>query len=46
MKNTDLMYEENDTSLRPQYLDEYVGQKELKEMMNVFIQTAKKKKKT
>jgi len=46
MKNTDLMYEENDTSLRPQYLDEYVGQKELKEMMNVFIQTAKKRQET
>lgn len=46
MKNTDLMYEENDTNLRPQLLKEYVGQKELKEMMNVFIQTAKKRAET
>lgn len=46
MKNTDLMYEENDTDLRPQLLKEYVGQKELKEMMNVFIQTAKKRAET
>ena len=41
MKNTDLMFEENESTLRPQLLKDYVGQKNLKEMLNVFIQTAK-----
>ena len=30
-----------ETSLRPKYLDEYVGQDEIKEMMNIYIKTAK-----
>lgn len=33
--------DEVESSLRPQTLDEYVGQNELKEMMRVFIHTAK-----
>ena len=46
MKNTDLMLEENESTLRPQTLKEYVGQSNLKEMLNVFIQTAKKRSET
>ena len=30
-----------ETSLRPKYLDDYVGQDEIKEMMNIYIKTAK-----
>lgn len=41
MKNNDLMFEENDSTLRPQFLKDYVGQSNLKEMLNVFIKTAK-----
>ena len=33
--------EEIEINLRPQTLDEYVGQEEVKEMMKVFITTAK-----
>ena len=33
--------EEKDLSLRPQTLDDYVGQKEAKEMLSVYIQAAK-----
>lgn len=33
--------DEIETSLRPKYLKEYVGQSELKEMMEIFIKTAK-----
>lgn len=33
--------EDEDISLRPQYLNEYVGQKDLKENLNVFIKAAK-----
>ena len=40
VKIEDLMFEENESGLRPQSLKEYVGQSELKEMLNVFIQTA------
>ena len=32
---------EDDASLRPQRLDDYVGQKELKENMRVFVKAAK-----
>ncbi len=39
--NDDLMFEENESTLRPQTLNDYVGQTNLKEMLNVFIQTAK-----
>jgi Holliday junction DNA helicase RuvB len=41
MEKDDLLFEENENSLRPRKLTEYIGQKELKEMLNVFIQTAK-----
>lgn len=40
MGKEDLLFEENEGSLRPQRLNEYIGQKELKEMLNVFITTA------
>lgn len=43
MEKYDLIFEENDNNLRPRYLKEYVGQNEMKEMLNVFIQTAKKR---
>ena len=33
--------DEIESSLRPQTLKEYVGQEELKEMMEIFIKTAK-----
>ncbi len=32
---------EDDASLRPQRLDDYVGQKELKENMRIFVKAAK-----
>ena len=35
--------ENYDKSLRPQQLDDYVGQSELKEMLNIYIQTALKR---
>lgn len=38
--------DDSDLSLRPQTLDEYVGQKELKELLNIFIQTAKLRNET
>ena len=40
------MFEENEASLRPQVLKDYVGQTNLKEMLNVFIQTAKIREET
>ncbi len=40
MVKEDLLLDENEGSLRPQRLNEYIGQKELKEMLNVFITTA------
>lgn len=46
MDKHDLMFEENEASLRPQFLKEYVGQTNLKEMLNVFIQTAKIREET
>ena len=33
--------DEIETTLRPQSLKEYIGQNELKEMMKIFIETAK-----
>lgn len=43
-KNINLLGEENqeelDKSLRPQTLQDYVGQEDIKEMLNVFIKTA------
>ena len=46
MEKNDLMFEENESSLRPQYLKDYVGQSNLKEMLNVFIQTAIRREET
>lgn len=46
MQNSDLMFDENESSLRPQVLNDYVGQTNLKEMLNVFIQTAKLREET
>lgn len=43
MIKDDYIFEENDASLRPQYLNAYVGQSNLKEVLNIFIQTAKKR---
>ncbi|MFA6661569.1 MAG: Holliday junction branch migration DNA helicase RuvB, partial [Bacilli bacterium] len=41
MEKNDLMFEDNETTLRPKTLREYVGQENLKEMLNIYIQTAK-----
>ena len=46
MEKNDLMFEENESSLRPQHLKDYVGQSNLKEMLNVFIQTAIRREET
>ena len=46
MKNTDLMFEENESTLRPQYLKDYVGQANMKEMLNFFIKTAIQREET
>lgn len=46
MGTNDLMFEENEAYLRPQVLSDYVGQTNLKEMLNVFIQTAKQREET
>ena len=36
--------EKLETTLRPQNLDEFIGQKKLKENLKVFIEAAKKRK--
>lgn len=41
MEKDDLIFEESEGSLRPKTLNEYIGQHELKEMLHVFIKTAK-----
>ncbi len=43
MNQDDLLFEESEARLRPQMLNEYVGQENLKETLNIFIQTAKKR---
>lgn len=40
MEKDDLLFQENESNLRPQRLTEYIGQENIKEMLNVFIQTA------
>jgi Holliday junction DNA helicase RuvB len=35
--------EDEDQSLRPQYLDQYIGQEDIKEMLNVYIKAALKR---
>lgn len=37
-------FDEEEQTLRPQRLNEYVGQSELKEMLDIYITTAKKRK--
>lgn len=44
--DSSLQEDENDISLRPQVLSEYVGQKDLKELLNIFIHTAKLRNET
>lgn len=44
MEKDDLLFEENESNLRPQTLKEYIGQQDMKETLNVFIQTAKMRK--
>jgi Holliday junction DNA helicase RuvB len=39
--SSNIMQEDEDMNLRPQYLDEYVGQEHLKENLRIFIQAAK-----
>ena len=36
----DMLFEESEASLRPKRLSDYVGQTNLKEMLNIFIKTA------
>lgn len=43
MEKDNLLFEENDSQLRPKSLDEYIGQTDMKEMLHVFIETAKKR---
>lgn len=45
-KNEELSLTEYDKSLRPKRLSDYVGQAEVKEMLNVYIQTALKREET
>ena len=42
----DMLFEESEASLRPKKLCDYVGQTNLKEMLNIFIQTALKRHET
>lgn len=42
----DMMFEESENTLRPKRLCDYVGQTNLKEMLNVFIQSAKTRNET
>ena len=44
--NEDLLFDESESTLRPKALKEYVGQSDLKEMLNVFIQTALQRRET
>lgn len=48
MENRDLIEKvtEYDINLRPKQLDEFIGQKDIKEMMNVFMQTALQREET
>lgn len=40
----DFNEEKLETSLRPRFLDEYIGQSKVKENMKIYIEAAKKKK--
>lgn len=46
IKIDEYLEEDNETNLRPQTLNDYVGQTEIKEMMNVFIKTALQREET
>ena len=41
---TDLSEEKIETSLRPHYINEYIGQSKVKENMKIYIEAAKKRK--
>ena len=50
MSKNDILTEEESTedveleeNIRPEHLDEYIGQKDVKENIKVFIESAKKK---
>lgn len=45
-KIEDLLFEESESSLRPKALTDYVGQENIKEMLNVFIKTALQREET
>lgn len=45
-KNEDLTLTEYDKSLRPKKLSDYVGQDDIKEMLNIYIKTALKREET
>ena len=40
----DFSEERLETSLRPRFLNEYIGQSKVKENMKIYIEAAKKKK--
>lgn len=42
----EIKFEEYEQSLRPQYLSEYIGQTDIKEMLNVYIKTALQREET
>lgn len=46
MENNDISLHEYDLSLRPKRLEEYIGQKAIKEMLNVFITSALNREET
>lgn len=45
-KNEDLTLTEYDKSLRPKKLSDYIGQDDIKEMLNIYIKTALKREET
>lgn len=45
-ENNDIQLNEYDNSLRPRKLDDYIGQKNIKEMLNIFIKTALQREET
>ena len=45
-RNEELVLTEYDKSLRPKRLDDYVGQNEIKEMLNIYIKAALKREET
>jgi len=43
MNNEELLFAEYDKSLRPKRLVDYIGQEDIKEMLHVFITTARQR---